>query len=252
MKIAPFPKNESERIETIQNLQILDTEEEEIYNDAVALVAKLLNVPIALVSIVDTNRQWFKAKVGLEAKQTPRDLAFCAHAILQEEPLIVEDATLDDRFFDNPLVQDGVKIRFYIGSQIETKKGIKVGTLCAIDTVPRKVTDEEIHCLKIVSKQVSSYLELRAQSHLLKKNLDQLLTMQKSSNDDFAKEMSDKLNNKLAIVYGSLEIIKMNLRVDQNVSPEVLLESLDRSIQASMLLANEIKRLVKQVRGDAV
>lgn len=158
---APIPLYETERLEALHSLEILDTPAEAALDRITRLVARVLDVPIALVSLVDEDRQWFKSRAGLEATETPRELAFCAHAILQTSPLVVPDAAEDERFRDNQLVTGAPHIRFYAGVPIRTSKGFAVGTLCAIDERPRQLSQEEIDTLRDLADIVSREVQLR-------------------------------------------------------------------------------------------
>ncbi len=134
MQAAPLPSNESDRIAALQALNVLDTPAECEFDALVNAAAAVCDAPISLVNLVDTDRQWIKANHGLAgATQTPRDIAFCAHAILQDGLFEVPDATLDPRFADNPLVAGDPNIRFYAGAPVRLSNGHCVGTLCVID-----------------------------------------------------------------------------------------------------------------------
>lgn len=162
MPAASKPDNEQKRLTVLSGYNVLDTLPEEEFDNIVQLASAICQTPIALVSFVDEDRQWFKAKTGLDASETSRDLAFCAHAILDSnEPLIVEDATKDKRFADNALVTSQPAIRFYAGQPLVAPSGEALGTLCAIDTKPRKLSEEQKSALKVLGNQTVQLLELR-------------------------------------------------------------------------------------------
>lgn len=159
---APFPANEEERALSLEHLRVLDSAAEQGFDDVVLLATTLCNAPIALVSLVDRERQWFKACIGLDVQETHRDLAFCAHAILEPaEVLIVEDASLDPRFEHSPLVLGPPYIRFYAGAPIRTRAGHALGSVCVIDTRPRTLSAAQSLALQALARQTAALLQLR-------------------------------------------------------------------------------------------
>ncbi|NVJ49322.1 MAG: response regulator [Gammaproteobacteria bacterium] len=161
MASAPKHPQEQQRLSALHEYRILDTLPEQEYDDLTLLAANLLDVPIAVVSLVDEERQWFKSIQGLDVRETPRDVAFCAHAILEREIFTVNDATADGRFKDNPLVTAEPSIRFYAGAPLYSHDDLPLGTLCVIDTKPRTLTPQQEQLLAALSRQVTSLLELR-------------------------------------------------------------------------------------------
>lgn len=170
MQSASLPGDELERLAALQRYQILDTPPERDFDDLTSLAAQICGAPIALVSLVDTHRQWFKSRVGMEASETPRDQAFCAHGILQpDQPFIIPDAATDARFHDSPLVTAEPNVRFYAGTPLKTADGHAVGMLCVMDRVPRDLAPEALNALQILGRQVIVQLEQRLQIEQLEK-----------------------------------------------------------------------------------
>lgn len=152
------PNNEALRIQTLRELNVLDTSPEERFDRLTRLAKRLFNVPIALVSLVDADRQWFKSCVGLDVSETSRDISFCGHAILGDQILTVPDAGLDERFYDNPLVVGAPGIRFYAGCPLTVTNGSKLGTLCLIDIKPRDLDDEDRALLRDLARMAEQEL----------------------------------------------------------------------------------------------
>lgn len=161
---ARRPDNEDARLAALDELGVLDTAPEERFDRIARAAAEALDVPIALVSLIDRNRQWFKSCIGLAARETPRDMAFCAHAILNEDPLIVPDTLLDSRFAENPLVLGELRIRFYAGYPLRLPSGHAMGTLCMIDTRPRQLDDNQMEILRSFAAEVEEELSAYQQS----------------------------------------------------------------------------------------
>lgn len=164
---APTLQNEKKRLKVLWQYEVLDTVPEELFDDLTELAARICEAPIALISLVDEKRQWFKSKVGTTVSETSRDLSFCAHAIRQSDLFIVPDATKDPRFANNPLVTSDPRIRFYAGAPLITADGYALGTLCVIDKVPRELRQEQKQALLILARHVVSQLELRRRSRQL-------------------------------------------------------------------------------------
>lgn len=162
MEKAKKPENELQRLEALRNTSLLDSLPDGDYDAITKLASQICQTPIALFSLVDQDRQWFKSKVGLEASETHRDLAFCAHAILKDDVFVVEDATLDKRFHDNPLVTGQPNVVFYAGTPVhDPATNLPLGTICVIDNKARSLSQQQLESLSILAKQVSRLIELR-------------------------------------------------------------------------------------------
>ncbi|MCS7206087.1 MAG: GAF domain-containing protein [Leptospiraceae bacterium] len=179
MIIPPKPPNEEERLKELYRLDVLDSGDDKVLDEIAKLAKAILGAPIGLITLIDAERQVLKSRVGLketvgeDIKQTPREIAFCAHAILSpDDVMIVTDATLDERFYDNPAVINSPNVRFYIGAPLVTSRGYPLGTLCTIDQKPREVTPEQVEALRILAKQVVAQMELKATVRKLGKIFD--------------------------------------------------------------------------------
>ena len=199
---APLPPDEEERLRHLEELKILDTEIDKNLDAITKLAAEICETKISLVSLVDRDRQWFKSRFGLEATETPREYAFCAHAILGDELFEIEDSRNDERFHDNPLVTGPPNVIFYAGYPIEVNGGHKIGTLCAIDDKPRKLNDFQKRTLKALGKQVSQIVQIRYK-------LDQFSEAQaKDAVLALAVTYNHEFNNKLAASMMALELVE--------------------------------------------
>ena len=169
MKEAPLHPHEKLRLQALMELDVLDSEEDVDFDNITKLASSICGTEISLISLVDSKRQWFKSKFGLSATETDRNIAFCSHAILQENVFEIPNATLDERFNDNPLVTGDPNIRFYAGAPLVTSSGMPIGTLCVIDSETRKLTQEQLFALRVLSKQVINELELRFKNKVLQR-----------------------------------------------------------------------------------
>ena len=194
MKIAPPTVDEAARLKALYDYDILDTEAEKTFDDLTQLAAQICKTPISLISLLDPDRQWFKSRVGLDAEETSRDIAFCAHAIHQKEIFEVEDTLQDNRFFDNPLVTSAPNIRFYAGTALVSPDGHAIGTLCVIDDKPNKLTQEQRQALEVLGRSVISQMELR-------KNIKQLKQANQHKTE-FLSNMSHELRTPLNAIIG--------------------------------------------------
>jgi len=176
MNAKPLPL-EAARLEALRQYQILDTPSESAYDDITKLAAFICDVPIALISLVDGDRQWFKSQIGLNVKETSRDVSFCAHTILGETTMIVNDTMCDQRFADNPLVTCAPGIRFYAGVPLITPQGYVIGTLCVIDRQPKTLSEGQKNSLEALGRQVVSQLELKRVSSQLAEALEKIEIM---------------------------------------------------------------------------
>ena len=196
---APIPKNEKQRLKVLWQYSILDTMPEEIFDDLTELAARICEAPVAMITLVDEDRQWFKAKVGVSINETSRDISFCAHAITQPGLFIVPDATRDERFAKNPLVKSDPKVRFYAGAPLVSPDGYALGTLCVIDKVPRELRPEQKQALRILARHVVSQLELRRRSNELadaRQEKDRIQKDLKQARQELAKVRRELLQHK--------------------------------------------------------
>lgn len=171
----PLPENETERLQQLEALDIMDSLEEDAFDRITRMAMRTLKTPIALITLLDDQRQWFKSKIGIDVSQTPREHAFCTHAICNDEIMEVEDATKDERFANNPLVLGDPEIRFYAGAPLHFKDAFNLGTLCIIDTKPRQLNDEERTMLRDLAGIVSEQLEARQTAQRAQKTEKRLI-----------------------------------------------------------------------------
>lgn len=243
MKSAPHPENEGDRLQKLLDYKILDTGPEKAFDRITRIVAETIGVPIALVSLIDTDRQWFKSRYGLDAEQTPRDAAFCAHAILGDQVFVIEDAHLDERFADNPLVTGDPSVRFYAGAPLITPDGHKLGTLCAIDRVPRKISNEHLQLIEDLASLVVDEIELQRALRLAVSNVEEqndLRVAAEAANtvkSQFLASMSHEIRTPLNAVIGLTGLV---LETDLNEAQRDHLSNVSLAGKNLLGLINDI------------
>jgi signal transduction histidine kinase len=233
MLSARIPDNESERQANLELYEILDTFPEEAFNAITSIAAHICGTPIALISLIDKDRQWFKSHHGLAVSETPRDFSFCAHAILDPDQLfVVEDAQLDNRFFDNPLSTGDPNVIFYAGAPLVSREGFPLGTLCVIDNKPHTLNSEQRKALADLSNQVIAQMELR-------RNLKEL----KSKNEElsrYAHLVSHDLRSPMQSIYQLSKMIAKESQGQLNEKADKALEQLQKKAFQSQELVDGI------------
>jgi signal transduction histidine kinase len=201
---APLPTGETDRLSALYELHVLDTAPEKDFDDIVSLASSVCGVPMSMVSLIDMDRQWIKAKTGTELTQSSRDQSFCAHAILGRDLLVVPDARQDARFADNPAVDTEGGIRFYAGAPLITSDGFALGTLCVMDVEPRKLRLDQLQALRALSRQVTAQLELRRYSTALANTTARLQELERRK-DDLAALVGGELRAPLRLMSSYLQ-----------------------------------------------
>ncbi|MCO8272494.1 GAF domain-containing sensor histidine kinase [Actinoplanes sp. TRM 88003] len=217
---APLPDNETDRLAALYALDILDSAPEQDFDDIVALASNVCGTPMSLVTLVDMDRQWFKARVGLDETDTDREISFCAHAILGRDLLVVPDATKDPRFADNPQVDCANGIRFYAGAPLVTTDGFALGTLCVVDDQPRRLDIEQLQALRALARQVTSQMELRRHAVALANTTARLQELERRK-DDLAGLIGGDLRAPLRVVAAYLEKLGRTGRHDADLADQV-------------------------------
>jgi signal transduction histidine kinase len=263
---ASLPQNENERLKALLSYDIMDTGSEKEFDDLVKLASQICESEISLVSMIDSERQWFKAKIGLDAPETHRDQAFCAHAILQDDIFEVENALEDERFHDNPLVAEkgGLEIRFYAGMPLKNPDGLNLGTLCVIDNKPKKLTEAQKFALKTLGNQVMTQLELRLKFKDLQEEMRKVQAAQKqliqaekmATLGQLAANIAHEINTPLGAIRSSADnsVVTMDELLPrlagflQGLSPEksiVFNHLIEYSASAKINFSSREKRAIK-------
>lgn len=246
---APVPTQEPARLADLRAQQLLDTLPEAMFDDIARVASAVCGTPIALISLVDSDRQWFKAKVGLQATQTPREQAFCAHAILDPHtPLVVPDATQDARFAHNPLVTGAPDIRLYAGAPIVSAAGHALGTVCVIDNRPRELSAEQIECLQALSRQASNLIEYR---RIIRSSVDsvQLQLLAKSEKLRATQVQSEQRAQRLAHVVHTLQQALVEPLRALGSSAQALEDRLGAQEAGARVHVESIKAAIQALQG---
>ncbi len=248
MKEAPLPKNEQGRLDKLRVYDILDTPPEAAFDRITALVADIIGMPIVLVSLIDRERQWFKSRQGLEATETPRSLAFCAHAILENDLFVVEDAAKDARFSDNPLVTEDPNVRFYAGAPLKTPDGFNLGTLCAIDSTPRKLSAQHGRLLEALAALVVDEMELRLALRSSRQHLAEADDA-KNLQNEFVAAISHELRTPLTAIRGAIGLIEAGTAGPVDDKVKELATIANRNAANLLDLVNELLEYQKMEAG---
>ena len=240
MEVARIPENEPSRLAALYGYNVLDTEQEGIFDELTDLAASLFDAPIALISLIDESRQWFKSRVGLDAKQTSRDVAFCSHAILQPEVFVLPDTLNDKRFADNPLVTGPPHIRFYAGAPLFTADGHGLGTLCIIDREPREISKKQQKFLSTLRTHVLKLLELR--------RLTRELDVSHRELESFSYSISHELRSPLRAISGYSQILLDDFTDNLNSEAKNMLERIRHAGEQMDHVTSDIVKLARLSR----
>ena len=255
MASCPIPENEVQRLQALRAFDILDTPPEEAFDQLTRLLATFMETPFALVSLIDESRQWFKSRHGIEVEETPRDLAFCAHAIMADELFIIPDALDDERFADNPLVTGAPNIRFYAGAPLVDRAGFRLGTLCAIDSVPRQISERQKLMLTTLSRLVVDQLELRAGTRRLRQQADELVTAKQEAErasqakSEFLSSMSHELRTPMNAIFGFAQMLDFNPKEPLSRTQKQCVDHITAGSQHLLNLINDVLELAKIEAG---
>ncbi len=242
MKHVPLHPRESERLRVLRSLDILDTGQEQVYDDLARLAARVCDTPVALISLIDEQRQWFKSECGIEVDETPREWAFCAHTILGQRLLVVEDASRDGRFRDNPFVTGAPYVRFYAGAPLIVENDLAVGALCVFGYEPRTLSPAQADALQVLARQVVQQLELR-------RTLGQLQRLDRAK-DEFIAMVSHEMQTPLTSVCGSLSLLRHGKAGSLDQDASHMVELAHRNADRLRDIVQDILELTKIEAGE--
>ena len=243
----PIPHNESERLEALASFKILDTSPEADFDELTSLASEICQTPIALVSLIDEKRQWFKSAHGFSVSETPRELAFCAHTIVnQNEIMVVNDARRDARFAQNPLVTGDPSVIFYAGVPLVTDDGYAVGSLCVIDHEPKQLTDRQLRAMRTLAKQVLTQMELRRKIATLQKANEGLLEAN-TFIQKFATTAAHDIKNPLSSILLTSQALQMRLKAGDDRTKSLV----DLTISSSRKLMTLVDEMLQYSTAPA-
>ncbi len=237
----PIPENESFRLERLKYYSILDTEKEEMFDNLTELASDILGVSSCMVTLVDENRQWFKSNSGSNVKDTPRNISFCQYAIMGEEVFEIQDTLEDDRFKNNPLVIADPRIRFYAGAPLVDMEGAAIGALCAIDSIPKNLTNEKRKIMELISKTLMNLIRLRREKFEIEKL--------SSIKDEFLSNMSHEIRTPLNAIIGFNDVLKKTVLTKEQLD---YLDIIAVSSQNLKVIINDILDVSKLESGNVI
>jgi two-component sensor histidine kinase len=265
MQAVSHPR-QSERLATLRAYNILDTERESDFDDIVALASQLCGTPISVVNLIDSDRQWFKAEVGLGVRETPIATSICAHAILQDDLVEIEDTLIDQRLADNPLVTGTPGLRFYAGVLLVAEDGLPLGTLCVLDYKPRKLNDLQRNALRVLGRQVMTQMELRRAlrtadllrqevDHRVKNSLQLLYSLTslqgRAAPDASTRSALETVRNRISSIAGLHDLLHKtdaSGEVDLSIYLPQVLDAVRPSLPAGVTLTAQIARVTAPSR----
>jgi signal transduction histidine kinase len=244
MPAAPIPQNEPSRLATLRRYSIVDSLSAPEFDDASALAALICGTPVSLVSLIDQDRQWFKAKTGTDLSETPRSQSFCAHILTDSKTLVVPDAQQDPRFADNPLVTGAPNVRFYAGAPIVAPNGHILGTVCVLDVQPRNLSPQQITALESLSRQVMALIEARSTLLENQRTVAALIQSEKlAAVGRLASSMAHEINNPLEAITNLLFLCRHR---SDNPDIEQWLEQAELELRRISIIANQTLRFHRQ------